>query len=63
MSWMLHKVSLKQNLTGLNSEFFFSSISCYTKIKEANLPFYLPISGERRVEFIPFLSVLVLCER
>ena len=30
--------------------------------KEHSLPYYLPIAGGRIIEFIPFSSVLVLCE-
>ena len=46
------------SLTGLNSEFYFSWTSCYTKVTEPNLPYYLPIFGGRIVKCIPFLSVL-----
>ena len=51
-----------RGLTGLNSEFSFSSTSCLTKAEEPSLPFYLPIVGGRIIGFIPFLRVLVLCE-
>ena len=33
-----------------------------TKAKEFNLPYYLPIAGERIIGFIPFPRVLALCE-
>ena len=52
----------KRSLTGLNSEFSFSSTSCLTKAEETNLPNYLPIAGGRIIGFIPFPMVLVLCE-
>ena len=42
-----------------NSEFFFY-IGSYTKVKELNLPYYLPIAGERIVVFLPLSRVL--CE-
>ena len=50
----------KRSLTGLNSEFSFSS--CLTKAEEPSLPYYLPIAGGRIIGFIPFPRVLVLCE-
>ena len=34
----------KWNLTGLNSEFSFSKISCHTKVKKNLLPYYLLIN-------------------
>ena len=52
----------KQSLTGLNSEFSFSSTNCPTKAEEPSLPYYLPIAGGRIIGFIPFPRVLVLCE-
>ena len=52
----------KQSFTGLNSEFSFSSTSCFTKTEEPSLPYYLPIAGGRIIGFIPFPMVLVLCE-
>ena len=52
----------KWSLTGLNSEFSFSLISCLTKAEEPNLSYYLPIAGGRIIGFIPFPRVLVLCE-
>ena len=52
----------KQSLTGSNSEFSFSLTSCLTKAEEPSLPYYLPIAGGRIIGFIPFPSVLVLCE-
>ena len=52
----------KQSLTGLISEFSFSSTSCLTKAEEPSLPYYLPIAGGRIIGFIPFPRVLVLCE-
>ena len=33
-----------------------------TKAEEPSLPYYLPITGERIIGFIPFPRVLVLCE-
>ena len=53
----------KQNLTGFISEFSFSESGYHTKIKEPNLPYYLPIAGGRIVGFIPFLRVLALREK
>ena len=52
----------KRSLTGLNSEFSFSYTSCLTKPEELSLSYYLPITGGRIIEFIPFPRVLVLCE-
>ena len=52
----------KRSLTGLNSEFSFSSTSCLTKAEEPSLPYYLPVAGGRIIGFIPFPRVLVLCE-
>ena len=52
----------KWSLTGLNSEFSFSSTSCLTKAEEPSLSYYLPIAGGRIIGFIPFPRVLVLCE-
>ena len=52
----------KRSLTGLNSEFSFSLTSGLTKAEEPSLPHYLPIAGGRIIGFIPFPSVLVLCE-
>ena len=52
----------KRSLTGLNSEFSFSSTSYLTKDEEPSLPYYLPIAGGRIIGFIPFPRVLVLCE-
>ena len=52
----------KRSLTGLNSEFSFSSTSCLTKAEELSLSYYLPIAGGRIIGFIPFPRVLVLCE-
>ena len=52
----------KRSLTGLNSEFSFSSTSCLTKAEEPSLSYYLPIAGGRIIGFIPFPRVLVLCE-
>ena len=46
----------------MNSEFSFSSTSCFTKAEEPSLPYYLPIPGGRIIGFIPFPRVLVLCE-
>ena len=59
---MIQGQSFKQSLTGLNSEFSFSLTSCLTKAEERSLPYYLPIAGGRIIGFIPFASVLVLCE-
>ena len=52
----------KRSLTGLNSEFSFSSTSCLNRAEEPSLPYYLPIAGRRIFGFIPFPRVLVLCE-
>ena len=52
----------KWSLTGLNSEFFFSEPSCYTKVKESSLSYYLLIVGGKIVGFIPFPKVLELYE-
>ena len=52
----------KQSLTGLNSEFSLSQISCLSKAKQPSLLYYLPIAAKRIIGFMPFLRVLVLCE-
>ena len=52
----------KRSLTGLNSEFSFSSTSCLTKAEEPRLSYYLPIAGGRIIGFIHFPRVSVLCE-
>ena len=51
----------KRSLTGLHSEFSFSSTSCLTKAEEPSLSHYLPVAGGRITGFIPFPRVLVLC--
>ena len=33
--------------------------SCYIKVKETNLPYYLPIAGERIVGFGPFTRICI----
>ena len=55
------RVVLKRSLTGLNSEFSFSTIGCHTKVKVLSLPYYLPIARARIVGCISFPRVL-LCE-
>ena len=60
-SRMRYKDNLKQNLTGLNSEFSFY-IHYNTKVKECSLPYYLLIAERRAVRFIPFPRVLALSE-
>ena len=52
----------KGNLTSLNSEFYFSQTSGFTKAEELSLPYYLPVAGRSIIRFIPFPKVLVLCE-
>ena len=52
----------KRSLTGLNSEFSFSSTSRLTKAEEPSLLYYLPIARGRIIGFIPFARVFVLCE-
>ena len=54
---------LKRSLTGLNSEFSFSSTGYLTKPKDLRLPYYLPITGGRIIGFITYPRVLVLCEK
>ena len=46
----------------LNSEYSFSLTSCFTKAEEPSLPYYLPIAEGGNFRFIPFPSVLELCE-
>ena len=53
------KSNLKQSLTDLNSEFFFSKISWHTKVNDPCLSYYLPRAGRREVGF---QRVLALCE-
>ena len=52
----------KQGLTGLNSEFSISKTGCLTKSKELQLPYNLPITVVRIIEFITFPRALVLCD-
>ena len=51
----------RHSLTGLNLD-FFSLTGSHNKIKEPSLPYYLRITGESIVGFIPFQSVLALCK-
>ena len=44
---MQHKVIFEWSLISLNSEFSFSKMGYYTKVKELSLPYYLPIAGGR----------------
>ena len=53
----------KRSSTGLNSEYSFSYTSCLTKAEEPSLSYYLSIAWGRIMGFIPFLRVLVLCEK
>ena len=62
MSGMRCKVNFKRSLTGLYSEFSFSNVSGYTKVKEPHLSYHLPIAGGSKVGFIPFPRVLMRCE-
>ena len=43
----------KQNLTCLNSEFFFSETGCHTKVKEPSLHSILPLAGMRIDDTFP----------
>ena len=43
----------KWSIKGLNSEFSFSYISCYMKVKEASLPYYLLIA-EKKIKMHTF---------
>ena len=56
------RIRNKRRLTGLNSEFSFSKIGCYTKVKDPCLPHHWPIAVERILEFILLPSVFVLWE-
>ena len=47
------RLIFRRSLTGLNSEFSFST-GCLTKVKEPSLPHYLLTAGERIIGFIPF---------
>ena len=38
------------------------SFGCHTKVKEASLPYYLPMVGGGIVRFTPFPRLLTLCE-
>ena len=48
MSRMRHKNNFLSKVFGLNSEFSFSWTDCWIKVKELNLPDYLPIAGRKR---------------
>ena len=61
-SRMGHKVNSKRSLTGLNTEFSFSSIGCHIKVQELSLPYYLPIIRERMIGFMPLHGIFVLYE-
>ena len=52
----------KGDLTGLNSEFSFSSTGCHMKVKKPCLPNYLPIVWGRVAGFMPFPGVIALYE-
>ena len=56
---MWHKVIFKWSSIGLNSEFSFFLTSCYTKVKEHSLPYYLPIAGGELLDL--YLSQGYLC--
>ena len=58
----IHKSHFKPSLIGSISEFFFFLSDFHTKIKQHSLPYYLYLAGERILRFIPFPSVLALCE-
>ena len=45
---------VKQSTVGLNLNFFFFYSGCPTKAKEPSLPYYSPITGERRNGFMFF---------
>ena len=51
-----------RSLTFLKSDFFFSLTDCHSNAKEISLPYYLPITGERIVGFMPFTKVLARCK-
>ena len=55
------KSTFKRSLISLNSGFSFSSIDCYIKFKEPNLPYYLLIAGGRIIGCTSFPRVLALC--
>ena len=59
---MWHKVIFELSLTSLKSEFSFSRNGCHTNVKELSLPYYLHISGGRRIRFISFQTMWELCE-
>ena len=61
-AWCDPRLIFKRILTGLNSEFSFSSTGCHTKAKEPSLLYYFPIAGGRIIGQIPFQRVLALCE-
>ena len=50
------------NFSGVLTEFFFSYTNFHTKVKEPSLSYYLPITGETIVWFIPFPRVLKRCK-
>ena len=54
------KVFFMQSLTGLNSEFSFSSTDNQAKAKKLSLSYYF--TGGRIIGFIPFPRILVLSE-
>ena len=60
--WCLKVVSRHIHVTGLNSEFFFSSTSCHTNVKELSLFYHLSIAEGRTVGFITFSRIIILCE-
>ena len=56
------RLNFKRSLTGLNSEFSFFKTGYHTKVKESNLPYYLPIAGRRTIGFVPFQKILAQYE-
>ena len=54
---LMLKSSFKWRLTGLNSKFSFSLISCHTKVKKPGLPHNLQIDWKKIVGFITFLAL------
>ena len=62
MSRVWHKVNFLADFDRLEFRVLFSSTSCYTKVKEHSLSYYLCIAGGRIIGFIPFPKVFVQCE-
>ena len=54
MNRMRHKVSFKENLIVLNSQFSYSETDWRTIVKDQGLPYYIPVDGGKKL--VSYLS-------